>query len=176
MDVAYLHKGKGYEELPDSLIIFICPNDPLGLGVPLATFVRRCRQAPNLKVDDGTCWKVLNAPYWRQVPVGELRDLLRYIAQEGVPETSLVQEIDAAVQHANQDDLWRREAVQLLTLEQDMASQINISRREGKAEGKAEMAALVRLLLEEGRTDDLERAVRDRAFCDELLAQMEAGQ
>lgn len=182
MDVAYLRKGSNYEDLPESYIIFICTDDPLGLGIPVATFVKRCRQAPQLSVDDGTCWKILNAAYWEDAPFGELRDLLRYTAQGGLvseaSETALVREVDAAVQHANQDDLWRREAIQLLTLEQDMASQIAISRREGKAEGraqgKAEMAALMRRLLDEGRIEEAQKAASDAIFCEELLEQAKA--
>ena len=47
----------------------------------------------------------------------------------------------------------------------------NRGRAEGNAEGKEQMAELMKNLLDENRIEDAKRAAEDLAYCDELMKQ-----
>ena len=51
----------------------------------------------------------------------------------------------------------------------------NIGRAEGNAEGKEQMADLMKILLTENRIEDAKRAAEDPAYCDELMKQYGIG-
>ena len=51
----------------------------------------------------------------------------------------------------------------------------NRGRVEGNAEGKEQMADLMKILLTENRIEDAKRAAEDPAYCDELMKQYGIG-
>ncbi len=62
---ALLGKGMGYDQLPESYVIFLCDYDPYGVSTPACTIERCCRERPSQPVRDGSHWLVLNASAWR---------------------------------------------------------------------------------------------------------------
>ncbi len=65
MDSTLLAKGSGYDELPESWVVFLCDYDPYGASIPVCTIERCCRERPSLPIRDGSHWLVLNASAWR---------------------------------------------------------------------------------------------------------------
>lgn len=53
IDSKVLRSGAGYEELPDSYVIFIMKNDPFGAGLIQYTLETKCREFASLGIDDG---------------------------------------------------------------------------------------------------------------------------
>ena len=55
IDLAYLEKGSGYDELKDSFIIFICRFDPFGHGFSRYTVKSVIEGHPDIPYNDGAC-------------------------------------------------------------------------------------------------------------------------
>ncbi len=137
MDVRALEKGKPYDFLPESYIVFLCDFDPFAIARPAYTFEVTCREDAGLDLGHGFHWLVLNAAAWRELPSGPLRSLLQYVATGERGDDRLVQKIDRAVRVANDDAVWKEKAMQILTYEEDLAMQKDMILREGRAEGIA---------------------------------------
>ena len=138
IDTLSLHRGEEYEKLPPCFIIFICTCDPFGCSLPVYTFDMTCAESDGVVLDHGFTWIVLSAPAWRARPQGSLRNLLHYVMTGDAGADKLVRKINEAVIAANNDEVWRREKVELLTWERDMEIQKRIAIEEGIAEGRAE--------------------------------------
>lgn len=54
IDMEILLTGVGYEELPDTYVIFICDFDPFGKGKYRYTKKAICEEVPELEMDDGS--------------------------------------------------------------------------------------------------------------------------
>lgn len=181
IDTASLRCGAGYESLPMCFIIFICKHDAFGRGLPVYTLDVVCAEAGERVTEHGFKWIVLSASHWKEMPDGKLRNLLHYVMTGKVGDDDLSRKIDAAVSRANDDEVWRREKMELLTWEEDMEIQKRIAIRDGLAEGRAEgraegvvegesrFAALVVALTEAGRSEDIQRAAVDAGVRAELL-------
>ena len=53
IDIEAIDSGKGYRELLDSNIIFICTFDPFDRGLPVYTFHSKCEETSSLNLPDG---------------------------------------------------------------------------------------------------------------------------
>lgn len=191
IDTASLRRGAGYESLPMCFIIFICKHDAFDRGLPVYTLDVVCAEAGERVTEHGFKWIVLSASHWKEMPDGKLRNLLHYVMTGKVGDDDLSKKIDVAVSRANDDEVWRREKMELLTWEEDMEIQKRIAIRDGLAEGRAKgieegraeglaegrvegegrFAALVVALTEAGRSEDIQRAAADAGVRAELLAE-----
>ena len=61
MDRQQLIKSMDYSELKDSFVIFICNFDLFGLNRYVYVFENRCKDEPNLKLEDGMTKVFINA-------------------------------------------------------------------------------------------------------------------
>ena len=52
MDVDNLLRGQSYAELKESYVIFICTQDPFGVGLPVYTFRSVCSEDDSILLDD----------------------------------------------------------------------------------------------------------------------------
>ena len=52
MDVDNLLRGQSYAELKESYVIFICTQDPFGVGLPVYTFRSVCSEDGSILLDD----------------------------------------------------------------------------------------------------------------------------
>ena len=126
-----------------------------------------------LKIEHGFQWIVLSAPAWAALPPGRLRNLLHYVMTGEPNGDDFTERLAAAVSKANENELWRREKMEMLTFEEDLEIQKAIAvaeaRAEGLAEGRAEaiaeteekFASLANALLAAGREGDVARAATD---------------
>ena len=53
MDMVALESGHGYEEIPDSYVIFVCDYDPFGQKKYRYTFKNVCEEENSVQLDDG---------------------------------------------------------------------------------------------------------------------------
>ncbi|MFI3175347.1 MAG: Rpn family recombination-promoting nuclease/putative transposase [Bacillota bacterium] len=53
IDMDCLAKGKSYQELKDSFVIFICKFDLFDKGLPVYTFTNLCHEIPKIQLKDG---------------------------------------------------------------------------------------------------------------------------
>ena len=112
-DTQMLEKGVVYSKLKDSYVIMICPFDSYEEGRHIYTFTNRCKQNPDLEMNDGTTKIVLNAAGTMDDVDGKLKAFLDYVAGKSVDD-EYVRRLDEAVKKARANKEWRREYMTLM--------------------------------------------------------------
>ena len=84
-------------------------------------------------------------------------------------EDPLIDAIERKVEEANADEEWSRLARAYMTLEENCEIRAAYARKKGIEEGQNQFARLVEILMNEERTDDLNRATKDRSYRDTLF-------
>lgn len=168
MDVGTLKKGQAYDELPQSIIIFICDYDPYLQNAPVYKLNMECLDHPDIRIGHGFSWIVLNATAFARLESGPLHDLLEYVAEGKVSRSrGLTADINRAVEAANTDEKWRREKMDVYTWEEDIAAKAGyLERKSKKLESKEES-----LGAQEERLGAKEESLAERA---EDLAERES--
>ena len=108
LDTAALPAGSSYMSLKDTYIVFLCTFDPVGLGLPVYTVRQTFKEAHEAKYDDGTHKILYNALKWEDCADGEIRAVLKYM-QTGLAESSLMQDIEAAIESERELQAMRDE-------------------------------------------------------------------
>lgn len=183
IDQACLDKGAAYDGLCESYVIFICDYDPYGRGLPAYHLERSCEEEPLVVVGDHSHWLVLNASAWEADADHGRAALLNYVHTNAKADDGLIRRIEASVEQANDDERWREDAVGFMTLEHSHRAQLSAATRLGVEEGlrrgveqgEARYAALVDLLLEQKRFDDLKRSADDAAYRQSLYEEFDLG-
>ena len=152
MDLNLLKAGRSYQELPNSMIIFICLFDPFKLDEPLYTFTKRCEERTELQLEDGTKTIFINSKGDRSKASEPLRCLLDYL--EGTNQAGgFTQKIDQIVDNIREQPEWRMEYMTLLERDREhedigVAKGIAQGLAKGLIQGRAEG-------LTQGRTEGL---------------------
>lgn len=157
IDTDLLGKGEPYDYLSESYIVFLCRNDPFGQGLPVYHLDRMCREDAFCEVGDESHWVVLNSSAWETLSFSPLRSLLEYVQTGYCDGDALVDQIDEAVEKANDDARWVRKVLSVNTVEQNARWSVEMAKRyyrevgvkegreigiaEGLAEGRAEGVA-----------------------------------
>ena len=134
IDTTSLEPGDDYDELPESYIIFICTDDPFDKGVPRYDIERTCKNVVGVDIDCRAHWVVLNANAYRKEGDKNLADLLNYIEEGTLGDSPLVRCMDEEVSRANEDSKWVRQAMSIMTIEEDAAMQVRIAKRQAARE------------------------------------------
>ena len=71
MDANLLEKGKDFDSLPETFVVFITEHDVLGKGKPLYR-IERCILDTGERFDDGAHILYVNGAYRDETPVGKL--------------------------------------------------------------------------------------------------------
>ena len=132
----YTPKGRGYDDVPESYVIFICLVDPLGANLPRYELHTACTNESSVTVDDGASTILLNAGAWEQEENVEVAGMLQY-AQTGKPDGLLASDIARAVDAKNLDRRWVRASMGVMTYEHEL-----IVLRNAVAKKQAELDAL----------------------------------
>ncbi len=164
-DTQMLEKGILYSNLKDSYVIMICPFDQYEKGRHIYTFTNKCTEEPRLEMDDGTTKIVLNASGTLDDVSDELKAFLDYVAGKTVDD-EYVKRLDEAVIRARANKKWRKEYMTLMM--RDLENQ-ELGREKGREEGRNALNCLYKKLLRAGRFDDLNRAVDDPEYQNELI-------
>ncbi len=175
IDANLLGKSENYRVLPESYIVFLCVDDPFGMGHPVYTFERSCTEDSTIDIACGSHWRVLNASAWASEHSERLRHLLRYVCNGKVNDDPLVKAIDTEVAMVNKDDVWLDNIWSVSTLQNEHKMELNHWKRiahkakqqgieQGIEQGEERSGRLVDALLDAGRFDDLKRQCNDPSY------------
>ncbi|MBE6354644.1 Rpn family recombination-promoting nuclease/putative transposase [Treponema sp.] len=78
-DVATVRRRTKFRNLKETYIVFICEEDPFGMGLPVYTKKNRFTETDALIYDDKTHAVFYNSSAWSRIQDEELRDVLRFI-------------------------------------------------------------------------------------------------
>ena len=138
IDQSILEKGKSYNNLRESYIIFVCAFDPFGLGLRRYTFRNRCDERSELVLSDRAVRIFLNARGRLGEETEDVRAFLDYVNSTTAAE-GFAAEIAAAVERIKANAEERKS---YMTLAMDIQMHIDKEKggwfAEGKAEGRAE--------------------------------------
>ena len=148
MDVSLLDLGcKDFNSLPDTCFILVAPFDIFGRGLYRYTFEGRCRECPDLKIDDGALRVFINTKGSKEEGFSkEFLDFMKYINQT-TDET-------AAKAESERIKLIHKKVQQIRTSEKmgvkvmQWWEELEYEREDARAEGHAEG-------LEEGRAEEI---------------------
>lgn len=137
LDVAALDKGQDYDELPQTIIIFLCNGDILGRGLPICTIQKYCAE-DGIIVDDGTKHIVLNYSLYDLIEDEELKALCRYCKTNEI-SSELTKEMDMEVNAIKQNEKARQEYSFLFNRYPDhIFKEIKKAKKEGEKKGIAQ--------------------------------------
>ena len=123
MDVDNLLRGQSYAELKESYVIFICTQDPFGVGLPVYEFRDICTADGTLFLDDKSVKVFYNVGAYGKEDEPELSALLEYLCERRAT-SGFTQHIDELVEKAKRNEKFRSWYMSLNIHEDDL-------RREG---------------------------------------------
>ncbi len=157
MDMDCLAKGQDYDNLPESFVVFICTQDPFGLGLPRYTIEQTCKENPeaNNKIDDKIRKVYYNSKAWEGLAKddAEVRAFLKFLATQKA-ESKLTEEIMEAVMTARRNEPWRKEFMHARELrERGRKEGYEEGLEEGIEQGRAEERAIAQAQLAADQTE-----------------------
>lgn len=164
IDLEQMEKGKYYDELNKSYVIFICTFDYFGYDQYKYTFTNKCDEIERLEMGDETTKIYLNTKGTKGKVSEDLKIFLNCI--NGVYNSDdFSATIKKEVEKVKSSEEWRAEYMTLYLHEQDIKRE---SRKEGEVVGERNFATLTQKLLVEGKNEELLRATNDEQFRKEL--------
>ncbi len=151
IDMELLLSGEDYSKLPNTVVIFICDFDPFGKERYCYTFESRCKELPEVNLQDGSRTIFLSTRGKNKNEVTEAMvkflDFVRADLEESTKdfEDEFVRTLQNSVQQVKKSRAMEERFMTLHEMLQD-------ERAEGKAEGKAE--DIVELLKELGTVSE----------------------
>ena len=132
IDMDLVGKGKTYDELNQTYIIFICTFDPFGQDRYAYTFRNICAEDTKIELADQTTKLFLNAKGSKGDVTEHTKAFLQYV--NGLPtEDRFTKMIDEEVIRTKKEEKWRRE---YMTLEMELQK----IKKEGIEQGRIETA------------------------------------
>ncbi|MGI5117058.1 Rpn family recombination-promoting nuclease/putative transposase [Treponema sp. SP13] len=119
MDVDNLLRGQSYAELKESYVIFICTQDPFGVGLPVHEFCNICTADGTLFLDDKSVKVFYNVGAYGKEDEPELSALLQYLCERRAT-SGFTQQIDALVEKAKRNEKFRSVYMSLNIREDDL--------------------------------------------------------
>ena len=155
MDRQQLIKSMDYSELKDSFVIFICNFDLFGQNRYVYVFENRCKDEPNLKLEDGMTKVFINAKGTVGDITPELQKFLKMVSKHEATDdfTRKIQEI---IDFFHMDDNTRDS---YMTLEMKILEETKYARKIALEEG-----------LEQGKLLEIISCVKDGLFSEEVGA------
>ena len=119
IDLDMISKGRDYNELQKSFVIFICTFDPFNKGRHFYTFENRCNEDNKLVLGDETTKIFLNTKGILDDVDEEMLEFLAYIEEStdavaNVAKSQLVKEINQKVKYLKEDKSMEAEYMTLL--------------------------------------------------------------
>ena len=108
IDGELLDKGKPYEELNPSYVIFICTFDPFHRGLPIYTFTHCCKEDNRVQLKDEETRMFLNSKGSENAADPDIAAFLRYVDGKAA-EGRFVESLDQEVHLVKSMDKVRRE-------------------------------------------------------------------
>ncbi len=131
VDMFKLQSGMDYNALSNTIIIFLCPFDPFGAGLPVYFFEQCVRQYPSIKMIDGSYRVVFNTRAYKDVENEELRELLEFF-QNGKATCAVAKEMEMKVSEIKRNSMLFEHFFSTFASITDAR---NDGRKEGRADG-----------------------------------------
>ena len=141
MDMELLLSGHEYKELPNSYVIFICDFDPFGKRKYRYTFQPKCKEDPEVDLEDGRCCVFLSTHGKNENEVPrELVNFLKFVRAS--QEESQKDFQDPFVSHLQESIRWIKSSREMeerfMIFEEMMRDEREAGRQEGNLEGQRE--------------------------------------
>ena len=137
IDLNLIEKGDDYDQLPESVIVFICTFDYFNKNLPFYVFENRCEAMPELLLGDETK-KIFVNPYGKRDDLPEdVVYFLDYIRDQKA-EDEFTRQLGQAVVKAWIHREWEVEYMNWRAYEMDLNIDKRIAREEGHEEGRKE--------------------------------------
>ena len=99
-----LNKSEDYENLCDTIILFVCPFDPFKRGQKIYTFEHKCLEEPDLTLQNGQRIRFLNTVGVKGSISKELQAVFDYItSDDGEAEERFAKKLKEMVSEINAD-------------------------------------------------------------------------
>lgn len=181
LDTPILKSGKNtkYKNLPSTVIIFITQEDIFGKDLAKYTFTEQCEEIVGLHLEDGTKKIFLNMT--SKNGSKELVSLLQYMKDTDIDNPEIlvkderILELDKIVTEVKQSEEWEAVQMNILEIGIKKGEEVGIEkgieegRKEGRAEGEKRVNRLIQILLEQSRSDEIQRAVSDKEYQKKLF-------
>lgn len=164
IDLSILEKGEDYKGLKRSFIIFICTFDLFGQGRHVYTFENRCIQDLELPLGDEATKIILNTKGTMDDVSPEMKHLLDFIDGQK-PEDNFTTELSEAVKTVRDNAKWR---LDYMTLQMSYQEKYEEGMECGLVEGENRLTKLLSLLIEQGDTKNMQKAIVDKEYRDGL--------
>lgn len=96
MDVSELERGKGYDEVKDNYVVFICLTDPFKAQYPIYTVKNTFEENPNIEYTDGRHVVFFNASAYKHAKTEKIKTFLEYLSTKNSKD-ELTDKIDNIV-------------------------------------------------------------------------------
>ena len=80
MDISELERGKGYDEVKDSYVIFLCLTDPFSEKFPIYTVQQTFEENPNVYYNDGRHIVFFNASAYKNAKSKKIKSFLEFLS------------------------------------------------------------------------------------------------
>ena len=155
IDGELLDKGKPYEELNPSYVIFICTFDPFHRNLPIYTFTHCCQEDNRVKLKDEETRMFLNSKGSENAADPEIAAFLRYVDGKAA-KGKFVESLDQEVHLVKSMDKVRREYMIILSggfKRRQKEKDIRQGMRQGMLQG---MQKGIQKGIQEGRQEERE--------------------
>ena len=82
MDISELEKGKGYDEVKDSFVVFLCLKDPFSENFPVYTVKQTFEENTNIDYTDGRHIVFFNAAAYQSAKSESIKSFLEYLSTQ----------------------------------------------------------------------------------------------
>mgnify|MGYP001004719365 CR=1 FL=1 len=147
IDMFKMQKGKAYNALTNTIIIFITPFDPFGAGLPVYFFDKCARGNSSIKLDDGVYKVVFNTKAFEDAEDEMLKDILRFF-HTGKATCAVAKEMEMKIEAIKSDSMIFAEFFPAI-------AQLIDARDDGEEEGIAKG-------IEKGRKEGIEEGIEKR--------------
>ena len=120
IDVDNFKKGKDYNRLKETFIIFICTSDPFDKDLPCYSFENICKEDKDLSLKDGKYTLFFNAEAYSKEENKDRRDFLAFITGDEVANASM-QSFSNEIEKIKDSEQWRNEYMNLFAIRLDEA-------------------------------------------------------
>lgn len=137
MDMELLLSGHEYKELPNSYVIFICDFDPFGKRKYCYTFQPKCKEDPDVDLEDGRCCIFLSTYGENEEKVPrEMVSFLKFVRAS--QEESQKDFQDPFVRHLQESIRWIKSSREMEERFMIFEEMMRDEREAGKLEGQRE--------------------------------------
>ena len=134
IDADCLIRGTDYKKLPESMIIFICKDDPFGRGLQKYSFRTVCAESDSVEFNDKCQKLIYNASAWEQEEDAGMRAFLQFVSRNEASD-DLTDGLLESVAEVKRNEIFRKEYLSMGVWESDIR---DAALQEGEEKGRQE--------------------------------------